>query len=374
MKPLVRLSKSFLGIEEKEAICRVVDKGFLGMGKEVHHFENELKQYLGGKVNVACVNSGTAALQLALQALDIGPGDEVLVPSLTYVASFQAISATGAIPIACDVEVDTGFIDITDAEERVTNRTKAIMPVHFASYVGGMPKVYTFAKKFDLRVVEDAAHSFGCRLKNKLIGSFGDVVCFSFDGIKNITSGEGGAVVTKDLKVIEKVNDSRLLGVIGDTKKRFSGSRSWSFDVTKQGWRYHMSDLMAAIGRTQLRKSNEMFKRRKEIREAYFQAFRSISSIELYNIENDNTEVVPHIFPIKVEYPDKLIEYLLLHGIQAGKHYQPNHALTFYKQSIHLPNVNKISSMNVSLPIHPGVTDSDLKLVINSVLEFYSEN
>ncbi len=373
MEELIRLSRSFLGNEEKEAVCRVIDNGFLGMGQEVQNFEYELKEYLGGDVSVSCVNTGTSALQLALQAMDIGPGDEVLVPSLTYVASFQAISATGALPIACDVEINTGFIDLIDAEKRISERTKAIMPVHFASYIGGMPEVYNFAQNYGLRIIEDAAHSFGCRLNGDLVGSFGDVVCFSFDGIKNITSGEGGAVVSKDQKIIERINDLRLLGVIGDTHQRFLGGRSWAFDVTEQGWRYHMSDVMASIGRAQLKKSDEMFERRKEIREAYVQAFRMAPKIELYDIDTDNTELVPHIFPIKVEQSDLLIKHLLSRGIQAGKHYQPNHFLTFYKKDRNLPNVDKISSMNVSLPIHPSISNNDLELIINNVIGFFSE-
>ena len=371
MTDILKLSKSFLGKEEKQAVCEVIDEGFLGMGQQVRHFENELASYLGGNVQVACVNTGTSALQLALQAIGAGVGDEVLVPSLTYVASFQAVSATGACPVACDVELETGFIDLSKIENQLTDRTKVIMPVHFASYVGGMPQVYSFAEKHGLRIVEDAAHSFGCQLNGELIGSFGDVVCFSCDGIKNITSGEGGAVVSKDLRLIERVNDIRLLGVIGDTNQRFSGGRSWSFDVREQGWRCHMSDIMAAIGRVQLKKSNKMFARRKEIRKRYVEAFKTVSAIELYNIDTDNSEIVPHIFPIKVSLPDNLIEHLLHCGIQAGRHYQPNHALTFYKGSTFLPNADKLSSMNLSLPLHPSLLDNDVQFVIDTVREFF---
>ena len=372
MQDIIRLSKSFLGTEEKEAVCRVIENGFLGMGQEVYHFENELSLYLGGDVHVACVNTGTSALQLALQSMDIGYGDEVLVPSLTYVASFQAISATGAKPVACDVELATGFIDLDNATARITENTKAIMPVHFASYVGGMPQLYMFAEMHGLRVVEDAAHSFGCRLNGDLIGSFGDVVCFSFDGIKNITSGEGGAVVSKDLSLIQRVRDLRLLGVLGDTVQRFSGGRSWTFDVEEQGWRYHMSDLMAAIGRVQLKKSDQMFARRKEIKEHYTRSLGVIPSVELYEVDSECSEIVPHIFLIKVSRPDDLIAFLQSRGIQAGKPYQPNHALTLYKSSERLQNSEKVSSMNVSLPIHPGLSNDDVQLVIDCVVEFYS--
>ena len=371
---LIRLSKSYLGSEEKEAVCRVIENGFLGMGLEVQNFEAELASYLGGDVSVACVNTGTSALQLALQAIGIGPGDEVLVPSLTYVASFQAISATGAKPVACDVELSPGFIDLADAEGRLTANTKAIMPVHFASYVVGMPAVYEFSKRYKLRVVEDAAHSFGCALHGNRIGSFGDVVCFSFDGIKNITSGEGGAVVSHDVDIIEKVKDSRLLGVVGDTEKRFSGGRSWTFDVREKGWRYHMSDLMAAIGRAQLRKCDSLFQRRKTIVSLYAEGLKEIPRVDQYDfsISTNNVDIVPHIYPIKVPDPDALIDFLSTRAIQCGKHYQPNHLLSFYEIGTSLPNAEFLSSRNVSLPLHPGVSNEEVKYIIESIREYYN--
>jgi dTDP-4-amino-4,6-dideoxygalactose transaminase len=203
------------------------------------------------------VVNGTAALQLALQAAGIWQGDEVLVQSLTYVASFQAISATGARPVACDVDAETLCLDWRDAEKRLTPRTKAVMPVHYAGGVGALDEIYAFAEKYGLRVIEDAAHAFGTEYQGKKVGEFGDIVCFSFDGIKNITSGEGGCIVTNDEEVLRKVRDARLLGVEKDTEKRFSGGRSWEFDVTAQGWRYHMSNIMAAIGLEQLKRFPE---------------------------------------------------------------------------------------------------------------------
>ena len=204
------------------------------MGDEVNFFESELSNYLGR--DVACVVNGTAALQLALQACNIGKGDEVLIPSLTYVASYQAILATGAMPVSCDVNEDDLIISISDARNKITNNTKAIVPVFFSGGVGDIEGLYSFAKEHKLRVIEDAAHAFGSRYNNQLIGSFGDITCFSFDGIKNISSGEGGYIVTNDPSVMDKVKDSRLLGVIKDTENRYAGNRSWEFDVTEIGW------------------------------------------------------------------------------------------------------------------------------------------
>ena len=169
----VRLSKSSLSALEKNAVVNVLEKEYLGMGEEVHLFEKELQSYLMTNSEVVCVNTGTSALHLSLAGLGIGTGDEVLVPSLTYIASFQAISATGAKPIACDVDEKTGFIDLNDAEKRISKKVKAIMPVHYASNTYGMEEVYLFAKKHCLRVIEDAAHSFGgCYSDGTKIGSY----------------------------------------------------------------------------------------------------------------------------------------------------------------------------------------------------------
>ena len=234
----IRLSKCSVDQAELHAVERVFKNEYFGMGKEVQAFEDELKKYLNTEHEVICVNTGTAALHLALLCLDIKAGDEVLVPSITYVASFQAISATGAKAIACDVDSETCFIDLKDAEKRITSKTKAIMPVHYASGSNKIDEVYELAQKYNLRVIEDAAQSFGGFKAGQAIGKQGDIICFSFDGIKNITSGEGGLIVTGDQLLAQRIKDARLLGVEKDTEKRFKGERSWSFDVQYQGFRY----------------------------------------------------------------------------------------------------------------------------------------
>ena len=183
------------------------------MGREVQLFEKEITEFLGvPREWVVCVNSGTAALHLAVEAVT-RPGDEVLSQSLTYLATFQAISAAGAVPVACEILPQNLTIDLQDVEERLTTSTKVIMPVHYASNPGDLDSIYDFAREYGLRVIEDASHAFGCTYKGRKIGSFGDIVCFSFDGIKNITSGEGGGVVTADQEVAQYIRNARLLGV-----------------------------------------------------------------------------------------------------------------------------------------------------------------
>jgi dTDP-4-amino-4,6-dideoxygalactose transaminase len=365
---LIRLSKSVVGEAEIEAVASVMRRGFLGMGKEVQLFEEELSAFLNSR-GVVCVNTGTAALQLALQAIGVGLGDEVLVPSLTFVASFQAIAATGATPVACDVNEANGLLDIADAAKRVTAKTKAIMPVHYASHVGDLEAVYSFAAKNNLRVVEDAAHAFGCEYQGNRIGAIGDIVCFSFDGIKNITSGEGGAIVSGDQAVLAYVQDARLLAVEKDSEKRYAGLRSWDFDVKEQGWRYHMSDIMAAIGRVQLVRFGHEFKpKRIELAKLYRKLLTGVNGLKLFEATPEG--VVPHIFSVRVLNGKKEIvrEALIEKDIQVGVHYKPNHLLTkFGGGKVALPVSEQLYQELLTLPLHPELTETQVESIVNII-------
>lgn len=366
----IRLSKSCIGMAEKIAVNRVLDRGFFGMGQEVKAFETALSDFFGRPA--VCVVNGTAALHLALQCAGVSRGDEVLVQSLTYVASFQAICATGATPVSCDVSPDTIGIDLRDAEKKITPRTRAIMPVHYAGGVGDLESIYAFAKLHDLRVIEDAAHAFGTVYNGSKIGSTGDVSCFSFDGIKNITSGEGGCIVTNDLALLDQVRDARLLGVVRDSEKRFSGERTWNPDVIGQGWRYHMSDLMAAIGRAQLENFYFHKDRRQELAKYYVSRLEGIASISIF--EHDYNEVVPHIFVIKIisgANRDGVITFLRENGITAGVHYKPNHLLTYFVQSARgrLPVTEDLYPKLITLPLHPELCIEEIDFIVKVLNE-----
>jgi len=365
----IRLSKSSIGEFEKKAVLAVLEKEYLGMGEEVKLFEDEIKVYLQTDKDVVCVNTGTSALHLALSALGVGVGDEVLVPSLTYVASFQAISATGATPVACEVNADTVFLDIDDARKKITKNTKAIMPVHYASSSKGMNDVYALAKEFGLRVIEDAAQAFGSMRDGSLVGNDGDVICFSFDGIKNITSAEGGAILSIDKELIRKMQDARLLGVEKDTEKRYSGQRSWDFDVKEQGFRYHMSNVMAAIGRVQLIRLEEFGAKRKQIASNYINGLTNISKVKFLDFNFD--EIVPHIFVVKVEDRDALRDFLLDNNIECGVHYKPNHLHTKYKTACAFPVSEELYGQILTLPCHFDLTADEQNFVISKISEFY---
>ena len=367
---MLRVSQSVVGRREVDAVKRVLlEDGYLGMGREVKAFESDLAAFLGVPAeHVVCVNSGTAALHLAIQAVT-KPADEVLVQSLTYIASFQAISAAGAVPVACEVVPKNITIDLEDAKQRLTSGTRVIMPVHYTGNPGDLDRIYAFAKEHGLRVIEDAAHAFGCSYKGRKIGSFGDIVCFSFDGIKNITSGEGGAVISEDAEVLAKVRSARLLGVEKDTEKRFAGQRSWEFDVLYQGYRYHMSNIFAAIGRVQLdRFPLEFAPQRIALAQRYRERLAGIPDIAL--IETELGPVVPHIQPVRIlnGHRDQLRNTLKDHNIETGIHYKPNHLLSFYRgRCVRLPVTEKLYEELLTLPLHPGLTVDDVNHVCDVV-------
>ena len=366
----VRLSKCSISSTEINAVKKTLEAEHLGMGAQVLEFEQAIKKYLQTTMEVVCVNTGTSALQLALSTLDIGFGDEVLVPSLTYIGGFQAISATGATPIPCEVVADTLFIDIEDAKLKITNKTKAIMPVHYASSSVGMDDVYILAKQHNLRVIEDAAQAFGCSRNNEKIGVIGDIICFSFDGIKNITSGEGGAIVTNDENIINRLRDERLLGVQKDSENRYAGKRSWDFNVEHQGFRFHMSNINAAIGLEQLKRINEFKSKRQEIVQYYLSAVENLSKITALML--DYNQIVPHIFVVKVSNRDELRQHLLDNDIECGIHYKPNHMLTKYKTFIKLPITENIYQEILTLPCHVDLTILEQAYVVDTINNFYN--
>lgn len=374
----MRLSRSIVGEAEADAVRRVIrEDGYLGMGSEVQRFERDLATYLGvAEDHVITTNSGTAALHLAVQAIldcvpPVSDGQaEILVPSLTFVASFQAIGAGGGTPVPCEIRPDTGTIDLEDAARRLTPRTRAIMPVHYASNPADLDAVYAFAAERDLRVIEDAAHAFGCRWKGRRIGSFGDVICFSFDGIKNITCGEGGCIVTADTAVAALCRDARLLSVKNDSEKRFAGSRSWDFDVDRQGWRYHMSNIMAAIGRTQLaRLDGEFAPARRALAARYRERLKDLAGVRPLTPAPE-AEIIPHIFPVRIAggLRQAVADALAARGIPTGRHYKPNHLLSLYGGGrLSLPVTEQFFAEILTLPLHPGLTSEDVDAVCDSI-------
>ena len=377
----MRLSRSIVGEAEAEAVRRVlVEDGYLGIGAEVKTFEEELAAYLGVDPDLlATANSGTAALTMGVDAVAPGTWGQgacrgsVLVPSLTFVASFQAVTACGCRPIPCEVLPGTCTIDLEDAARRLAPDTFAIMPVLYASNPWGIDEVYAFARKHGLRVIEDAAHAFGCTHDGKKIGSFGDVSCFSFDGIKNITCGEGGLVVLRDREEAAVAQDARLLSVAGDTRARFHGERSWDPDVTRQGWRFHMSNIMAAIGRVQLtRLDSEFAPARRRLAALYAAELQGVDGVLLLDTDQRDM-IVPHIMVVRVTggRMPAAREFLRQRGIPVGVHYKPNHLLSYFALpgAAPFPATERLYGELMTLPLHPGLSEDDVRLVCATLKE-----
>ncbi|MEW6676503.1 MAG: DegT/DnrJ/EryC1/StrS family aminotransferase [Pseudomonadota bacterium] len=351
---MLQTSAPHVGPQEMEAMARAMASGYFGMGPETRAFEAELAAYLGGGLKVCAVATGSAALHLALAALDIGPEDEVLVPALTFVASFQAVAVCGARAVACDVLPHSGLIDLEDAGRRLTPRTRAIMPVHYAGYAGDLAAVYDFARTHGLRVVEDAAHAWGSRYQGRLIGSQGDIVCFSFDPIKNITAGQGGAVVTGDEAVARRVGAQRDLGM-----ERPAGGPE-DYTVVLPGWRYGLSDLMAAVGRAQLARFDaELKPRRQSLAALYRRRLQGIPGLALLDSQAD---VVPHIQPVLVspDLRDRVAGDLAAAGVQTRVHYRPGHGFPLFDDGDSRPVAESLYRQLLSLPLHPGLDDADV--------------
>ena len=364
---LIPVSRPSLGDDELAAVKPVFDSGWLGLGAQVLEFEQALQKFLGAK-HVVCTNTGTTALHLAIDALGIGKGDEVLVPSFTYVATIQAITATGATPVFCDIHADDLNIDTKEIKQKITKRTKAILPVHYRGFPCEMDEIGELAKEKDLFVVEDAAHAFGSSYKGKKIGSFGDITGFSFDPIKNITCGEGGAVVFQDDSLLERIQQKRILGIDKDTWSRYRNERSWFYDVVTQGYRYHMSNISAAVGLVQLKKFEAMNRRKISVAQRYDAAFKGITNLTMLR-DDGYKDIGFFVYILKINKGrNELMDHLARKGVGSGIHYIPSHIFSFYKkEGFHLPVTEKIYDEIISLPLFPDITDVQVEHVIESV-------
>jgi dTDP-4-amino-4,6-dideoxygalactose transaminase len=371
-KMIIPVSRPSICKEELEEIEKVFATGWLGLGSTVFEFEAKIKDYLGAE-NVIAVNTGTTAIHVALDAFGVGEGDEVIVPSLTFCASIQAITMLGAIPVFCEVNPETLNVNIADIKEKITNKTKAIMPVHYCGQACEMDEIIEIAHARGIVVIEDAAHAFGSYYKGKKIGSFGDATCFSFDPIKNLTCGEGGAVVLSDDNIAEKIRVKRILGIDKDTWHRYRNERSDFYEVITQGYRYHMSNINAAIGLAQLRKFESFISRKKEIVERYNTAFKDIDSVKILTWNLRETAPFSYIIRVLNGERDNLSKHLKEKGVGSGIHYIPNHLQPFFEQfSLPLPITEQIGKEILTLPLYYDMTDDQVSTVIDAVQAYFN--
>ena len=362
-----------LGPDELAAVADVFDTRWLGAGAATATFEQQLQAVLDVP-HVLAVSSGTAALHLALDALDLPPDSGVLVPSLTFVATVQAILAAGLRPVFCDVDPATLQLHVDDARDRlqVARRrgviTRVVMPVHFGGAAGDLDSLTRLAAEHDLHIVEDAAHAFGSSRAGRALGTIGTAGCFSFDPIKNITCGEGGAIATHSETLARRVERTRALGISSDGWTRHSGATSWAYSVDGRGWRAHLSNLNAAIGLAQLRRLSEIRARRQAIVAGYDAALQGVSGVT--PVTRPSPDVCPFTYTIRVAdgRRDALMAHLRASGIGTSVEYIPNHlqpAFAAYREP--LPCTEQVFGEILSLPLYPELGDADLARVVDAL-------
>ena len=278
-----------LGIDTIRHLSETLEIGWLGMGAKTKEFEERISEFLelDGRFVVA-TNTATSALHLALRAIGVGEGDEVITPSFNCVADQQAIRMAGAEPVMCDILEENLGIDCKKAEELISEKTKAIIPLHYSGIPCNQKEVYDLAQKYNLRVIEDCCHAFGTSINNKKLGSYGDIAFFSFDGVKTLTSIDGGCVIVKNEEEFKKIQYMRLLGMDKDTLERYKNKRSWNYDVITEGYRYHLNNVMASVGISQIKRIDEMIDSRRKVCKYYNNAFKNLPEIKIPKSDFEN--------------------------------------------------------------------------------------
>ena len=364
-----------IGADTKQHVNDALDVGWLGMGATTRDFEERIAEFLGLKDRfVAVTNTGTSAFHIALRAAGIGPGDEVITPSFNYVADHQAIRAAGAEPVMCDVCDDDLGIDVEKAEKLITKRTRAIDPLHFAGIPCDMDGVYRLAEKHGLRVLEDATHAFGTLHKGRKIGSFGDMTWFSFDPVKIVTSIDGGCVVVNSEKELHDLQRLRLLGVDKDTTERYKNRRAWDYDVVSEGYRYHLTNIMAAIGVSQIKRVDEFIASRQRVCRRYSEAFAPIEGVRVP--PTDFEGVSPFIYSLRVlkGRREALIAHLDRAGIDVGVHFIPVHRHAYFAHARRgdMAVTEKVVDEVMTLPLHSNMKPEFIERVVAGVTGFFS--
>mgnify|MGYP001559045155 CR=1 FL=1 len=364
---------------EQPEIDEVVDSlknSWLGTGPKVKKFEEAFREYKGAQYAIA-LNSCTAALHLSMLALDIGPGDEVLVPTMTFVATANVVIHSGATPVLVDCERTSMNIDIVEAEKKITKKTKAIIPVHMAGRSCNMDAVLALAKKYNLKVVEDCAHAIETEYHGKKAGTFGDIGCFSFYSTKNLVTGEGGMAITDNNEYANKIKILALHGMSADAWKRFSDEGYKHYQVIYPGYKYNMMDLQAALGIHQLKRINKYWLRRQKVWNTYNKKLKDLPVFLPAPIEL-NTRHAYHLFTLLLD-TDKLkitrdvfLNEMTKHKIGVGVHFIAIHQHPYYKKRFNykkgdFPNADWISDRTVSLPLSPKLTNEDVEDVVEAV-------
>jgi perosamine synthetase len=372
-----------IGDDEVRSVVETLQSGWLTTGRKVKTFEDAFARYVGAKHAVA-VNSGTAALHLALDAVGIREGDEVIVPTMTFAATAEVVLYFKAKPVLVDCQPDTLNLDPNKLEAAVTSRTKAIIPVHIAGQACDMDPILRIARKHDLRVIEDAAHALPAAYHGRTIGTVGDITCFSFYATKTITTGEGGMATTDNPLWAERMRIMSLHGISHDAWKRYTKEGSWYYEVISAGFKYNLTDIAAAIGIEQLKKCKEFWEARQRIAMMYQKAFADLDVIRVPACARD-VQHAWHLFIIQLNLEclkigrNEFIEDLREREIGTSVHFIPLHLHPYYRDAFgyrpaDFPIASAVFERIVSLPIYPKMTEPDVEKVSKAVAEIVKQH
>ncbi len=370
---MIQLFRPYVTEAAIEAVGNVLRSGWIGLGAKTAEFEERFAAYVGARYAVA-LNSATAALHLALIVSDVQEGDEILTPSLTFVSTNHVILYERADPVFVDVDDETLNIDLDEAEKLVSPRTKAIIAVHYGGNPVDVEKLYAFASKHGLHVIEDAAHACGAEIHGKKIGSFG-LTCFSFHAVKNLPIGDGGMITTNDEGVYRELKRLRWMGIDRSTYARSLGDYQWEYDVAEVGYKYHLNDIMSAIGIEHLFHIDEWNRRRREITAMYQYALSEIPPEKLRFVKNTkNSLSAQHLCAIRVSDRNNVFKKLNEKGISVGVHYKPSHYYPMYRKcrSGQLSVTEQAYRELISLPMHLFLTNDEIEFITSSIVEILS--
>ncbi|OYY66808.1 MAG: aminotransferase DegT [Burkholderiales bacterium 28-67-8] len=374
---MVPVFKPLIEQEEIDASRESLELGWLGMGSYVSAFEKKVHEIIGSPADrhVAAVSTGTAGLHLALLVAGVGPGDEVIVSSFNCSADFQAISWVGADIVFCDCDDTTLAIDLERAGQLVTPRTKAMIVMDYDCIMCDHDGIAQFAQNHGIRIIHDAAHSFGSKYKGRMVGSFSDICVFSHDPVKTITCLDGGTIVVKTEEELRKVHELRLLGMQQPASVMYQNKRAWTFDVEQVGFRYHMLNMHAAIGLAQLGKLDVISQTRRDASREYNAALAGIAQVRVP--ATDFADVNPFLYYIRVpeQHRDSLRDFLKTEGVDTGIHWQPGHWFTLWKdcKAGDLSVTDRVGKEILSLPLHSKMPLDTVRLVASKVRQYFAQ-
>ena len=372
-----------IGEDEIQAVVETLRSGWLTTGPKVRQFEEDFARYIGCRHAVA-VNSATSALHLALEAVGIKAGDEVLVPTLTFAATAAVVLHLQAKPKLVDCRPETLNLDPDQLERAITAKTKAIIPVHMTGLPCEMGRILEIAKAHNLRVIEDAAHALPARFQEQRVGTIGDITCFSFYATKTITTGEGGMATTENPEWAERMRIMGLHGISKDAWKRYTAEGSWYYEILSPGYKYNLTDLAAAIGIQQLKKCDQFWQARQRIAAQYAEGFQDVPEITTPALARDGQHAW-HLYILQLNLErlrisrNEFVELLKQYQIGTSVHFIPLHLHPYYRETFgyrpqDLPQASAAFERIVSLPLYPKMTEAQVQQVISAVREIVRQH